>query len=139
MCKAASYHTIQKCGCLFCFGTSHSGVKRRFVLVAHDVPPFPGSVTEASIQFTPPHLLKSPCSSFKSTNHLPTQTQTNYKSKDPLILPQLFPLSLHNYSTYRITLDFNSFTAIMSANTVHVKNISPSTSEQEIKDFFSFW
>jgi len=26
----------------------------------------------------------------------------------------------------------------MSANTVHVKNISPSTSEKEIKDFFSF-
>jgi len=27
----------------------------------------------------------------------------------------------------------------MSANTVYVKNISGSTSEKEIKDFFSFW
>src|ERR1700744_1571512 len=27
----------------------------------------------------------------------------------------------------------------MSANAVHVKNISSQTSEKEIKDFFSFW
>lgn len=30
-------------------------------------------------------------------------------------------------------------TANMSANVVHVKNISKETSEKEIKDFFSFW
>jgi RNA recognition motif-containing protein len=30
-------------------------------------------------------------------------------------------------------------TIIMSANTVHVKNISSQTSEKDIKDFFSFW
>jgi hypothetical protein len=73
-----------------------------------------------------------------TTNHTIQTDKSKQFTQDPISIKTTnkSPL-LQTESTSHIESINNNNN--MSANTVHVKNISSSTSEKEVRDFFSFW
>ncbi len=89
------------------------------------------------------------CPSFLDCDHGPTPCSVtsahrdiphhHYKRNHTLTFYHLnrsVTIKVQNHSPFQIK---TKTTDKMSANTVHVKNISSATSEKEVKDFFSFW